>query len=108
MAGMDGDMDKVVDTGLARGFRLGDVSMPLRDPVLLRGGDAPPAEDTGERMGDGDRFMPPPAEERLVRPARWIDSLDPPSPAWPWCSAWTTSAKLMKLSRRMSTLSRLP
>lgn len=67
---MDGDMDRFVDTGLAKGFRLGDVSMPLRDPVLLRGGEAPPAEETGDRMGDGDRFTPPPTEERLVRPAR--------------------------------------
>lgn len=54
MAAMDGDMDRLVDTGLAKGFRLGDVSMPLKDPVLLRGGEAPPAEETGERMGDGD------------------------------------------------------
>lgn len=81
MGDKDGDMDRFVDTGLARGFRLGDVSMPLTDPDLLCGGEAPPPElDTGERIGEGDLFMPP-TEERLVRPARWMDSLEPAIPA---------------------------
>ena len=81
MGGREGDMDRDVDTGLARGFRLGDVSIPLTDPDLLCGGEAPPPElDTGERMGEGDRLTPP-TEDRLVRPARWIDSLEPAIPA---------------------------
>lgn len=80
MGDRDGDMDRVVDTGLAKGLRLGDVSIPFTDPDLLWGGEAPPPElDTGERTGEGDRLMPP-TEGRLLRPAIWNDSLEPASP----------------------------
>lgn len=58
MGGMGGDMDRFVDTGLPRGLRPGDVSMPRSEAALLFGDEvpAPPVvEDTGERMGDGER-----------------------------------------------------
>lgn len=98
-------MDRVVDTGLPSGFLLGDVSRPLSEADLLFGGEvpAPPVvEETGDRIGDGDRLLA--TVDRLVRPARCRESREPASPAWPWCSAWTTSAKLMKLRRRTSAL----
>jgi hypothetical protein len=84
-------------------------SKPLTLPDLLAGGLAlpgppPPADDTGERMGLGERreAMPPASE---VRPARYMLSREPWGPA---CSAWTTSANEMKLRRRTSVVSKLP
>lgn len=53
-----GERDKFVETGLPKGILVGDVSMPLSEADLLCGGElpAPPVvEETGERMGDGDR-----------------------------------------------------
>ena len=77
------------------------------DPDLLVGGlvSGPPAEDTGERIGDGERFVMP-MEARLVSPARCMLSRDPAIPCP--CSACTTSAKEMKLRRRTSVVSKLP
>lgn len=101
-------MDK---TGLPMGFLVGEVSVPRSETGLLLGelvAGSPVVEDTGERMGECEWWSMLPMDDRLVRPARWIDSREPPMPAWPWCSACTTSAKLMKLSRRTSVLSRLP
>lgn len=102
---MGGDIDKVVDTGLPSGCLVGDVSRPLSEADLLFGGDvpAPPVvEETGDRIGDGDRLLA--TEDKLVRPARCRESREPASPACPWCSACTTSAKLIKLRRRTSAV----
>lgn len=98
-------MERVVDTGLPSGFLLGDVSRPLSEADLLSGGEgpAPPVvEETGDRIGDGDRLLA--TEDMLVSPARCRESREPAIPAWPWCSACTTSAKLMKLRRRTSAV----
>lgn len=81
---MGGDVDRFVDTGLPSGFLLGEVSIPLSEADLLFGGEvpAPPVvEETGERIGDGDRWSRLPMEDKLVRPARRIDSREPASPA---------------------------
>jgi len=94
--------------GLPRGFLLGDISRPLTEPDLLVGGlvSSPPAEETGERIGDGERFVIP-MDAKLVSPARCMLSREPASPLW-LCSDWTTSANEMKLSRRTSVVSKLP
>lgn len=88
------------------GFLLGDMSKPLIEPDLLVGGEvSAPWDEMGERMGDGERLTP--ADEREVRPGMCTDSRL--LAAIPWdCSAWTTSAKEIKLRRRTSAESRDP
>ena len=91
---------------------------PLELDLQLFGGEAetegsPPCDDTGDRIGEGDRFAAaaplPPRDESEVRPARWIDSRLPATPEGEApCSAWTTSAKEMKLRRRTSVESSEP
>lgn len=56
--GGKGDIDRLADTGLPMGFLLGEVSLPLSETGLLFGelvAASPAVEDTGERIGDGDR-----------------------------------------------------
>ena len=97
-----------VDVGLPRGFRTGDSLKPLTDPELLMGGEvSPPWDDTGDLIGEGDRLLAP-RDEIEVSPARCIDSRLPATPEEGPCSAWTTSAKEMKLSRRTSVESSEP
>lgn len=96
-----------VDVGLPKGFRTGDMLKPLRDPELLFGGEvSPPCEDTGDLIGEGER--PALRDDREVNPARCIDSRLPATAEGGPCSAWTTSAKEMKLNRLTSAESRDP
>lgn len=61
--------------GLPRGLRRGLSSRPFMLPGLLVGGlVSGPWLDTGDRMGEGDRFT---AAGRDVSPTRWMLSRDP-------------------------------
>lgn len=74
------------DMGLPSGCRTGDILKPLIEPVLLFGGEvSAPCDETGDRIGEGDRL--PPSEANDVKPAIWIDSRLPGSPPRPPCSA---------------------
>ena len=64
--------------GEPSGLRDGLSSRPLIEPLLLVGGDVPgppPWLETGERIGEGDRFMFMADSE--VKPARCIESREP-------------------------------
>lgn len=84
------------------------MSRPFILPGLLVGGLVPgPWLETGDRIGDGDRFMAD--AEREVRPTMCILSRDDMEGRWwPMCSAWTTSANEMKERRLTSAESREP
>ena len=89
-----------------RVLRLGDVSRPLPEVETLVGGDVlRPCEDTGDRSGEGDRGMEVKPEVPRM-PVAWLESLL--SPSWAACSECTTSAKEMKLRRRISDVSKDP
>jgi hypothetical protein len=82
------------------------IGMPFIDDPPLFGGDAPPAapkrpedEDTGDRIGDGDLFLDAGDSDACKIESRVEFSA---------CSAWTTSAKEMKLRRRGSVVSMAP
>ena len=92
--------------GLPRGLREGLNSMPFILPGLLVGGlVSGPWLDTGDRMGEGERFI---AAGRDVRPARWMLSREPAIPEEGLCSACTTSANEMNDSLRTSAESKDP
>jgi hypothetical protein len=53
--------------GLPRGLALGEMSTPLTDADLLVGGEVPrPGDETGDRIGDGERLCP---DDNELRPA---------------------------------------
>ena len=92
--------------GLPRGHRDGLSSIPFMLPGLLVGGlVSGPWLDTGDRMGEGERFI---AEGRDVRPVRCMLSRELAMPPAGLCSACTTSANEMKDRRRTSAESRDP
>jgi hypothetical protein len=79
----------------------------LGDAAPLVGGDALKAcEGAGDHTGDGDRFA---VDDRLMNCSASPDAeLNSSCLSLSICSAWTTSAKLMKLSLRGSVMSREP
>lgn len=77
------------------------MSTPFMLPGLLVGGLVPgPWLETGDRIGDGERFNT--ADGSEVRPARFTLSRDTVLARVVLCSDWTTSANEIKDRRRTS------
>ena len=56
-----------MEIGLPRGLPFGDISTPFTDADLLVGGEAlKPCDETGDRIGDGDRLFP---DDKELSPA---------------------------------------
>lgn len=91
----------VVDVILP-GPRTGELSSPLTDELLVGGDPARSAALRGLRIGEGERFPIglAPLDDMLLSPASSLLISE--------CSALTTSAKLIKLSRRGSCRSTAP
>lgn len=88
--------------------RLGEVSNPFVEGDTLVGGDVlKPCDETGERIGDGERFRAANKAVLVERPAMYMESR---FEAWSVsaCSPWTRSANDTKLRRLISAGSRPP
>lgn len=88
--------------------QLGELSKPFVEGDTLVGGDVPkPWDETGERIGDGERFCVANNAALVDRPAMYIESR---FEAWSVsaCSPLTTSANDTKLRRWTSDESKAP